>query len=164
MAAMGIFHVDFDVVASSGADVERHPGLVDTGASYLSLPGSVLHRLGYGPLDRQRVIFATGQVAVWPVTEVRVRLAGRERTVIAFFADETSPTLVGAQTLESFGLGVDPLGRRLVPVDAYLAAGAGASSRRGARTSGRERSPAARGIPATAAGRAVAVTPGAVDA
>lgn len=77
---MGIFHVDIDVVTSSGGDVERH--------------------------------------------EVLVRLAGRERTVIAFFADETAPKLVGAQTLESFGLGVDPLGRRLVPVDAYLAAGA----------------------------------------
>ncbi len=28
---------------------------------------------------------------------------------------------VVAQTLESFGLGVDPLGKRLVPVDPYLA-------------------------------------------
>jgi hypothetical protein len=33
---------------------------------------------------------------------------------------------VGAETLESFGLGVDPLGPRLVPVNAYLAAGANA--------------------------------------
>jgi predicted aspartyl protease len=128
MLGMGIFHVDIDVVASGGADAERHLVLVDTGASYLSLPGSVLRRLGYRPLDRQRVIFATGQVAVWSVTEVKVRLFDRERTVIAFFADETAPKLVGAQTLESFGLGVDPLGRRLVPVDAYLAA-VGASGR-----------------------------------
>jgi predicted aspartyl protease len=122
IVAVGIFYVDIDVVSALGADTERHTVLVDTGASYLSLPGSVLSRLGYRPLDRQRVIFATGQVAVWPITEVRVRLADRARTVIAFFADETSPKLVGAQTLESFGLGVDPLGRRLIPVDAYLAA------------------------------------------
>lgn len=119
---MGIFHVDIDVVAAAGDDVERHPVVVDTGASYLSLPGSVLRRLGYHPLDHQRVVFATGESAVWPVTEVRVRLLGRERTVIAFVADEGAPKLVGAQTLETFGLGVDPLGRRLVPVDAYLAA------------------------------------------
>jgi clan AA aspartic protease len=122
IVAVGIFHVDIDVMTSSGADAERHTVLVDTGASYLSLPGSVLLRLGYRPVDRQRVILATGQVAIWPVTEVKVRLAERERTVIAFFADEASPKLVGAQTLESFGLGVDPLGRRLIPVDAYLAA------------------------------------------
>ena len=121
---MGVFHVEIDVLASRGGDAERHLALVDTGASYLSLPGSVLRRLGYRPLDRQRVIFATGEVAVWPVTEVTVRLHGRERTVIAFFADETAPKLLGAQTLETFGLGVDPLGRRLVSVDAYLAASA----------------------------------------
>ena len=39
-------------------------------------------------------------------------------------AAAAAPSLLGAQTLESFGLGVDPLGRRLVPVDAYLASGA----------------------------------------
>ena len=122
MLAMGVFNVDIEVLGSGGEDAERHWVLVDTGASYLSLPGSVLRRLGYRPLDSQRVVFATGQAAVWQVTEVRVRLAGRERTVIAFFADETAPKLLGAQTLETFGLGVDPLGRRLVPVDAYLAA------------------------------------------
>lgn len=33
----------------------------------------------------------------------------------------SSPKLLGARTLETFGLGVDPLGKRLVPGDAYLA-------------------------------------------
>ena len=63
----------------------------------------------------------------WPrpaATRNATWLRGRERTVIAFFADETAPKLLGAQTLETFGLGVDPLGRRLVSVDAYLAASA----------------------------------------
>lgn len=122
---MGIFHVEIEIAAADGNATERHLVLVDTGASYLSLPRPVLARLGYRPSDTQRVVFATGQSAVWPVTEVRVRLEGRERTVIAFFADEGAPKLVGAQTLESFGLGVDPLARRLVPVDAYLAASTG---------------------------------------
>ena len=44
-----------------------------------------------------------------------------ERRVPAFLADERAPKLLGAQALETFGLGVDPPGRRLVPVDAYLA-------------------------------------------
>ena len=113
-------------MAAESGEAERHLALVDTGASYLSLPRAVLERLGYRPFDTQPVIFATGQSTVWPVTEVKVRLEGRERTVVAFFADEAAPKLIGAQTLESFGLGVDPLGRRLVSVDAYLASGAGA--------------------------------------
>ena len=57
----------------------------------------------------------------WEVAEIRVRLEGRERTVLAFLAPDASPTLLGAQTLETFGLGVDPLAKRLVPVDAFLA-------------------------------------------
>jgi len=123
-AAMATFHVDIEIVAADADETERHSALVDTGASYLSLPHSVLGRLGYRPLGTQRVIFATGQAAVWQVTEVKMRLEGLERTVIAFLADDAAPSLIGAQTLETFGLGVDPLGRRLVPVDAYLASGA----------------------------------------
>jgi clan AA aspartic protease len=121
---MGLFHVEIDVLDATTSRTERHAVLVDTGASYLSLPASILSRLGYRALDTQRVVFATGQSALWNVTEVKVRLEGRERTVIAFLADENAPKLVGAQTLESFGLGVDPLARRLVPVDAYLAVSA----------------------------------------
>jgi clan AA aspartic protease len=125
MAAAGVFNVDIELVGADGLTTERHAALVDTGASYLSLPRTLLLRLGYRSLDTQRVVFATGQSAVWHVTEVKLRLEGRERTVIAFLADDVAPKLVGAQTLESFGLGVDPLARRLVPVDAYLAAGSG---------------------------------------
>ncbi|MFQ5350971.1 MAG: aspartyl protease family protein, partial [Thermoanaerobaculia bacterium] len=44
--------------------------LVDTGASYLALPRSLLTGLGYRAVDRQRVVFATGQTAVWEVAEV----------------------------------------------------------------------------------------------
>ena len=95
---MGTFHVEIEIVAAESGGAERHLALVDTGASYLSLPRAVLERLGYRPFDTQPVIFATGQSTVWPVTEVKVRLEGRERTV----------------------------GRRLVSVDAYLASGAGA--------------------------------------
>lgn len=118
---MGLFQVDIEVLPANGGAAERQTVLVDTGASYLSLPASVLQRMGYQPIGTQRVIFATGETAIWQVTEVRVRLEGRERTVLAFRASEQAPKLLGAQTLETFGLGVDPLARRLVPVDAYLA-------------------------------------------
>lgn len=36
------------------------------------------------------------------------------------------PVLIRATTLEELGLGIDPLNRRLVPVDLYLAASTGA--------------------------------------
>jgi clan AA aspartic protease len=118
---MGHFQVEIELFPAGGGLPQVQSVLVDTGASYIVLPRSLLSSLGYRPVDTQRVIFATGAAAVWEVAEVRVRLQGRLRTVLAFLAPDQSPKLLGAQTLESFGLGVDPLGRRLIPVDAYLA-------------------------------------------
>lgn len=118
---MGLFHVEIEVIPADGGAPQAQSMLVDTGASYLALPRSLLTSLRYRAIDRQRVVFATGETAVWDVTEVRVRLQGRERTMLAFMTPEQSPKLLGAQALETFGLGVDPLGKRLVPVDAYLA-------------------------------------------
>ncbi len=119
--AMGHFQVEIEVLPANGGSAQTQSVLVDTGASYLSLPRSLLISLGYQPMDSQSVIFATGETAVWEVAEIKIRLEGRQRTVLTFFAPDESPRLLGAQTLESFGLGVDPLGRRLIPVDAYLA-------------------------------------------
>jgi clan AA aspartic protease len=119
---MGLFSVQIEVLPANGGTPQVQSVLVDTGASYLTLPRSFLASLGYRGIDRQRVIFATGEKAVWEVAEVKVRLQGRERTVLAFLASDDSPKLLGAQALETFGLGVDPLGKRLIPVDAYLAA------------------------------------------
>jgi predicted aspartyl protease len=118
---MGLFHVDIEVLPAGGGAAERQTVLVDTGASYLSLPASLLERLGYRAIGTQRVVFATGDTEVWRIAEIRVRLEDSERTVLAFLSSDEAPKLIGAQTLETFGLGVDPLGRRLVPVDAYLA-------------------------------------------
>jgi clan AA aspartic protease len=118
---MGLFQVEIEVLPADGGSPQIQSVLVDTGASYLTLPRSLLTALGYRAIDRQRVIFATGEATVWDVAEVKIRLQGRERTVLAFLAPDQSPRLLGAQTLETFGFGVDPLGKRLVPVDAYLA-------------------------------------------
>jgi clan AA aspartic protease len=120
---VGIFQAEIEILTAHGGAGRREIVLVDTGASYLALPRSVLTTLGYWPFDSQRVLFATGDVALWDVTEVKIRLQGRERTVLAFLTPDEAPKLLGAQTLETFGLGVDPLAKRLVPVDAYLVLG-----------------------------------------
>ncbi|MFQ5880907.1 MAG: aspartyl protease family protein [Candidatus Methylomirabilales bacterium] len=117
---MGLFQVEIEVFPADGNSPQVQSVLVDTGASYLALPRSLLLALGYRAIDTQRVVFGTGETAVWDVAEIRIRLQGRERTVLAFLAPDQSPRLLGAQTLETFALGVDPLGKRLVPVDAYL--------------------------------------------
>jgi len=125
---MGLFQVEIEVFRANGGSPQIQSVLVNTGASYLALPRSLLTSLGYRAIDRQRVVFATGEAAVWDVSEVRVRLQGRERTVLAFLAPDQSRKLLGSQTLETFGLEVDPLAKRLIPVDAYLARAASLES------------------------------------
>ncbi len=118
---MGVFRVEIQVLRPTGDPGKTLSVLVDTGASYLCLPKSLLSSLGYRAVDQQRVVLASGETVTWDVAEVRVRLQGRERTALAFMAPDQAPQLLGAQTLETFGLGVDPLGKRLIQVDAYLA-------------------------------------------
>lgn len=118
---MGLFRVEIQVLGPAGDPGKTLSVLVDTGASYLCLPKSLLISLGYRAIDQQRVVLASGETVTWDVAEVRARLQGRERTALAFMAPDQAPQLLGAQTLETFGLGVDPLGKRLIHVDAYLA-------------------------------------------
>ena len=44
-------------------------------------------------------------------------LDGRERRTICIFGEEDTPVLLGAYALEGFLLGVDPVGKRLIPVE-----------------------------------------------
>ena len=49
-------------------------------------------------------------------------LDGRQDVSAVVFWDERSLPLRGAATLETFGLGIDPVNGRLVPEDAYILA------------------------------------------
>ena len=91
--------------------------MVDTGATYTSLPRSQLERLGYGSLGRRQVVFANGK---WDVTAVTLSLLDSTLPTLCFMAPDSGPGLLGAVTLEEFGLGVDPIGKRLIPVKTYL--------------------------------------------
>ncbi len=94
--------------------------VVDTGAFYTSLPASVLRRLGYRPITKERFILADGRRVTRPVGEVSVRLDGQTRTTLCVFAGRRSPPILGAFTLEAFGMSADPKRKRLVKARALL--------------------------------------------
>ena len=96
--------------------------LVDTGATYLTVPADAARRLGLRVLREQPSVTAGGRRDVWPVAEVRLDLEGREAPTVCFIAP-AGPALLGAVALETLSLGVDPLARRLVPVDGFVLAG-----------------------------------------
>jgi hypothetical protein len=69
----------------------------------------------------QPVVIAGGQRDVWPVAEVRLSLNGQDVTTPCFIAPG-GPALLGAVALESLFLAVDPVARRLVPVEGFVGA------------------------------------------
>jgi len=94
--------------------------LVDTGATYTLLPAEVVARLELPTLEERLVELASGERVVYRVGEVRVRLGDRERTTVFFAGPPGSRALLGAVTLEEFGLAADPVYQRLFPVPALL--------------------------------------------
>jgi clan AA aspartic protease len=113
---MGTFRADVEVGGPQGDRYEAVQAVVDTGSTYTWVPRDVLTRLGVVPAFRQEFETADGRVIEREMAETRVRLDGQQRTTMVVFGDAGSMALLGAYTLEGFGLAADPVGRRLVPV------------------------------------------------
>ena len=113
---MDTFQATVEIGDPDGNPYETVEAVVDSGSTYTWVPKDVLARLGIESEFQQEFETADGRVIEWDVAETRVRLDGQPRTTLVVFGDEGSKPLLGAYTLEGFGLAVDPLGRRLVPV------------------------------------------------
>ena len=68
--------------------------LVDTGATYTSLPAGVLADLGIEQVEVRRFRLADNRVVEYPLGEARLRLDGREFTAPVIFASDDGPVLV----------------------------------------------------------------------
>ena len=117
---MGTFTVGVEVGDSPGDQFETIEALVDTGATYTMIPASLLNRLGVVPLAQMNFILADGQRIERDVGEASLRILGSTFHSPVVFANEDSNVLLGAVTLQIFGLGVDSLNERLIPVDGLL--------------------------------------------
>lgn len=95
--------------------------LVDTGAIYSVVPASMLDRLGVPHLKRQRFTLADGTHQTWDVGEAFFELGSEVGTSQVIFGPEGVTPLLGALTLESLGLMVNPVTRELVPMRLVLA-------------------------------------------
>ena len=116
---MGTFRATVQVGDPQGERYETLEAMVDTGATYSWIPRDVLAKLGVQPEFRRQFMTADGRAIEREVAETRVRLDGQQLTTMVVFGDEGSVPLIGAYTLEGFGLAADPLGKRLIPVPGY---------------------------------------------
>ena len=112
---MGTFYHEMQVFSANGDRSETVDALVDTGASYSQVPGSILQRLGIFPTDTVEAELADGRVVEDPIAEVRVEINGRATFTWVTFGPENVASLLGAHALEGVRLAVDPSRRRLIP-------------------------------------------------
>ena len=140
---MGLFTVRGRLVGPEGHSEEVEL-LVDTAATLLTVPKDLADRLGVVPTRQQPVVTAGGR-EVWPVGEVRLELDGQQVTTPCFLRAcpenpsgtrdrgprksrsdfrgglaPGGPVLLGAVALESLFLAVDPVAKKLVPVEGFV--------------------------------------------
>jgi predicted aspartyl protease len=121
-APMGITNVDGRVRRTDGTGPELPVTLlVDSGAIYSVLPEPVWRGLGLTPARELDFSLADGSLITRPVSECTFDLAGVVATSPVVLGRADEGPLLGAVTLETLGLVLHPLSRRLVPMRLLLA-------------------------------------------
>jgi len=93
---------------------------VDTGATYTLLPAEVVEELGLTTPRERTVMLGSGERVRYGVGQVAIALDGEEWPTLFLAGPRGCPALLGAMTLEGFGLAPDPVNKRLVPVTGLL--------------------------------------------
>lgn len=117
---MSTFRHPIQIGSPDGERFEEIEALVDTGSSYTWVPRSILERLGVQPTFRREFETADGRVIERDMNVTLARLDGQVLPILVVFGDDQTTPLMGAQTLETFGVAPDPLGHRLIHVRGLL--------------------------------------------
>ena len=116
---LGTFSVQVRFVGPTGSSVDLD-ALVETGATYSVLGTDVMSRLGVQPSGKRRFRLADDTVREYEVGVVDLVYQSERVPLIVVFGDAGVSPLLGATALENLGMGVDPVNRRLIAVDALL--------------------------------------------
>ena len=81
--------------------------LVDTGASGLSLPTSIIQKLGLTPVSKAMSLTANGVVERTVYSEVEFTILGRARSIQITDLPDNAPVLVGHIVMELLDLWLD---------------------------------------------------------
>lgn len=113
---MGAFNVQFEIGDPQGERWLPLEGLVDTGSTYTWVPRELLESISLTPRFTREFETADGRVVARDLAVAQARLEGETIPTLVVFADPGHAVLLGVVTLEEFGLGVDPVNRKLVPI------------------------------------------------
>lgn len=94
--------------------------LVDSGAVYTLVPAGVLEELGLQPHSRREFVLANGEVVTRDLGSAVFEYQGQRGDSLVIFGQEGDEPLLGATTMEGFGLILDPFRRELKPIPMRL--------------------------------------------
>jgi clan AA aspartic protease len=95
--------------------------LIDTGAIYSVVPRAIARKLALAKLDREEFTLADGTHHAYDVGEAFFEVGDRRGTSKIVFGPPNVTPLLGALTLESLGLMVNPVTREVSPMRLFLA-------------------------------------------
>ena len=111
---MGITYIELEVAnVAAPKKGQKLEFLVDSGAVYSVVPARVLRKLGIKPIDKQEFRLANGEKIVRRKGGALFRYDKHVGGSDVIFGEKGDATLLGAFTLESLGLALDPLKREL---------------------------------------------------
>lgn len=113
---MSSFEIEIGVAGGNGDAPVRLSALVDTGAAHSMLPASLLARLGVRPTRQRTFTVADGRAVNYDLGRAMFFIGTESEACPVIFGPERR-YLLGATTLEIFDLAVDPVNRRLMPVE-----------------------------------------------
>ncbi len=113
---MSAFNHRIAIASSPDGPFEEIEALVDTGSTYTWIPRPILERLGVQAVEIREFETADGRIIERDVGVAVARLDDRMLPTLVVFTEANNRPLLGVVTLEMFGLGVDPVRQRLVPV------------------------------------------------
>lgn len=87
--------------------------LVDSGAAYTVIPVETVRRLGLKPNFYREFILADGKKVRRAIGSAIVQLGSEEISSPVVLGEKNDSPLLGALTLEAFGLALDPFQRKL---------------------------------------------------
>ncbi len=94
--------------------VDVSDALVDTGATFLSLPRRHIVQLGLQPFRKRKARTSGGIIEFDMYGAVRLTVQGRECLAEVAEVPDTCPVLIGQLSLEALDFVVDPIGQRLI--------------------------------------------------
>ncbi len=104
---MGTFKWPLRISSMDGQQAQDIEATVDTGASFTTLPSSLLRELGIEPTGKRGFLVADGRRVEMEFGQAWATIDGESVVTIVVFGVEDAPPLLGAYTLEGLALAVE---------------------------------------------------------